>query len=216
MGAEWEAQIDGAFHDLIRQVVTANYQSGPLYYMVLFVAAAYVCLEGYRVYRVALSAIAFYFGFTRVTELLAFLKLTEKFGTEQLLMIEAGAGLILAFVAWKIFLVGVFAAGYQLGMQILPQYFDNSVWKPILSTVAAGITGFLCMKSTRMVIVTLTAVIGGFTMVTAFIGMLNNFPATYNIRIPPANSPIWLAGKILLSIAGANIQGKSAPRGADD
>ena len=196
---------------MIQSIADAAYHSGILFSLALFAAAAYCCLDGYRVYRVVLAAVAFYFGFTKTAGLIAFLNLGERFQAEHLLMVELGVGILAALLAWRVFLAGVFFVGYQLGAHNLPQLFDG-VYRPIVSILGAGILGFLCVKATHMAVIAVTAVVGGFTMVNAFVEILSWVAEPYQLAIPAANSAIWLAVKAVLSIIGASVQIKRAPK----
>ncbi len=205
---EWENRITEGFGLLWRQIATAEYTSGPLFYLILFGAAAFCCFSGYRVYRAVLAVLAFSVVFVLSATILRITGLNSQMGTTELLLLELGLGLAAGFLAWKVFLVGVFAAGYFLGVQHLPRFFDG-IYRPVVSSMGAGFAGYLCVRATRMVIIVLTAVIGGFTMVNALVELAGCFPESLPFTLPPANSLIWLAGKALFTFMGVMVQKKS-------
>ena len=195
----------------LREFATADFSSAALVYLILFAASAYCCIEGYRFYRVALMVGAFIFGFIACAKFMLFFHLDEKLDTGQLLMTELIVGGVAALFSFKIFLMGVFAVAYQLAAQNLPEFFDG-LYRPLVSTVGAGIAGFLCVRMTRLVIIALTSIIGGVTMVYAFVEFLRCVIPAEMALLPPANSVIWLAAKVFFSVMGFMRQNKNAPK----
>ncbi len=195
----------------LQKIATADFSSGALFYLVLFAAATFCCMEGYRFYRMALSIGAFIFGFIASSVITGFLGLHQTMDTFTLLAIEVIAGAACAIFAYKVFLMGVFAVTYVVASQNLPGLVDG-IYRPIVSTIGASVAAFLCVKCTRMIIIIVTAVAGGFTMVYAITQFLICVIPSEWVQLPAANSLIWLVAKVFFSIRGIYRQNKYAPR----
>ncbi len=210
---EWEDQIEEGFSLIIRQIATAQYSTGPVFFLCLLAAAAFCCFAGYKAYRAILAVVAFGLVFVASAGIMHYFGISERFASWQLLLIETGLGLVAALLAYRIFLIGVFAAGYHLGAANIPGFFPE-LFRPVVSTLSAGLAGFLCVRATRMVIIILTAIIGGFTMINALVGLAEFIPAIKDstaFTLPASDHAAWLLLKGLMSAAGVLVQMKAAP-----
>ena len=202
--------------DLVAQFANVEFD-GPLMLVVLMLAAGYICLEGYGIYRMALAAIGFAVGFKRAHLVIDYfsLQLTD----EQMIMAQAVAGLICAVLAWGLVQAGIYIAAYHFAQANLasaltaivlehvdiPELLIPVATRIIGLAIAAGIA-YLAMKSERMVVVVLTAVIGGFAAVDYFVQLIHVFPVDIS-DLDNAPDVVWLGAKLFLSAAGVGIQG---------
>ncbi len=197
----------GQFREMIEQVIAkylpAGFDSDFIFYGVALIAAGYCCLEGIGIYKMLLSFLSFLAGYNMAGQTMMHLAPT----LEMRGAIQAGTGIACAALAYRYVMAGVFLSVYNFGTQYLPDYFGN-LWSQLFSLFGGGVLGFLSRKSRRLVVVIVTAVVGGFSMVYYFQKLMKVFP--YAIpNLPPASSPIWLYASIFLSAAGAAIQGLS-------
>ena len=117
--------------------------------------------------------------------------------------------LALAVLAYKIYLAGVGMLAYQFARENLKDFFDGP-FAVILCFIASVLIALIAMKANRMVIVILTAVVGGFAAVNVFIRLIPVFPADLS-GFPGPNSPVYLFAKIFLSAAGVGVQDVREP-----
>ncbi|MCR5178211.1 MAG: hypothetical protein K6C95_04415 [Lachnospiraceae bacterium] len=198
------APMNDAIHSFIATFAGLDFRGAPI--LCLFIAgSALICFEGFRIYKMVLYAAAFFFGFRYARDYLWALIPND----ELLLMIEVAAGLLLAVLAYKIYLLGIFLLAYQFARENLRDFFSGPF--AILLCIGASIlVAFLAMKANRMVVVILTAVVGGFAMVNFFVKMIPVFPVDLS-TFPPPQSVIWLFAKVFLSAAGVGIQDVREP-----
>ena len=203
--------------DLLHQLATVDF-NGVLLCVVLMLAAGYICLEGYGIYKMALSAIGFSVGFSRAHIVVEKLALAD----ETMLMVQAVVGLICGALAVIYVRFGIFMATYHfvqrnlaaaLGAALAAKLSLPTFLVPTFSAlvgIAVGVgAGYLMAKAERPVVVIVTAVVGGFAAVGFFLQMVPNFPVDMHY-IPAADSQIWVIAKLFLSAAGAGVQGLSA------
>ena len=186
-----------------------------LIYALLMLAAVMICFEGFRLYKVALMMIGFAVGYSRVHLLISSFQLTD----EQMLMMQTIAGLVCGVLAGAVVHLGIFIAAYHFAqanlsaiiVAMLAEKANVSPFlEPLFSRVAgvavAALIAWLAVKSERLVVVILTAVIGGFAAVNFFFEMVPVFPVdiSFFLRVPA----VVIAGiKVALSAAGVGIQG---------
>ena len=183
--------------------------SGAPILCIFLAVCAFVCLEGFRIYKVVLYVAAFMFGFRTAHDYLWALIPDD----DVLLMAEVACGLVLAVLAYKIYLAGVAIFVFQFARDNLEEFFDGP-FAVIACVVAAALIAFLATKANRMVIVILTAVVGGFSMVNVFLKLIPVFPVDLSF-FPPASSIVWYVAKIFLSAAGVMIQDVRDPNGSE-
>lgn len=193
------AEMTEATQSFIAVFANLDLRGAPIL-CIMLACAALVCMEGIKLYKMILYVAAFRFGFKYAHDLLW----SRIPSDEMLLMIEVAAGLFLAVLAWKIYLAGVGFLTYQFARETLKDFFDGPF--AILLCIAVSIVvALLAMKLNRVVIVVLTAVVGGFAMVNIFLKLIPVFPVDISF-FPAASSPIWLGAKVFLSAAGVGIQ----------
>ncbi|XME01779.1 hypothetical protein QYZ88_013885 [Lachnospiraceae bacterium C1.1] len=211
MSEEWRAAID-SFIDMFAYL---DFSKGPLFYVVGIIIAGDCCLEGFRFYKMFLMAFGFIFGYR--VGLIVFTALG--WSGEQLLMGEVFLGLIGGALSYKVYLAGIFIVVFQFGQENLPVYLEPyfmdklSNFGPyismliisVISFAAALIVAKMAVGMSRMVVVCITAVVGGFAAVNNLLGLIPLFP--YKLLLPASSSIIWLGVKIFLSMAGVGIQG---------
>ncbi|MCR5675424.1 MAG: TMEM198/TM7SF3 family protein [Lachnospiraceae bacterium] len=198
------AEMNDAIHSFIATFANMDLRGAPILCLML-AAAAFVCLEGIKIYKMVLYAGAFIFGF-RYTRNLLWARIPSD---ELLLMIEVGVGLLLAVLAWKIYLLGVGLLAYQFARENFRDFFDGP-FAVLLCFAVSVLIAILAMKLNRAVIVILTAVVGGFAMVNIFLKLIPVFPVDLSF-FPVATSPIWLIAKVFLSAAGVGVQDVREP-----
>ena len=192
-------ETTNALGELVRVLANIDLTGAPIL-CIMLAACAFVCLEGFRLYKLILEVAAFIFGFRYAHDYLWALIPND----EVLLMIEVAAGLILAVMSYKLYLLGVGLFVYQFARENLRDFFDGP-FAIIMCFVASVVIAYLATKANRMVIVVLTAVVGGFSMVNVFIKLIPVFPVDLSF-FPPASSIVWYVAKIFLSAAGVMIQ----------
>ena len=205
--------------DLLAQLANIKFE-GVLLCVIGMLVAGFICLEGYGIYKAALSVIGFCVGYTHSHNILAGMNLNN----ETLLMIQVIIGLVCAALAVFYVQVGVGLAAYHfvqnnlaaiLAAALAEKLSVPDVLFPVFAAVigvCAGIAGgFLAMKMTRPAIVIVTAVVGGFAAVNFFVQMIPQFPVDMHY-MPGAESPVWAVAKIFLSAAGVGVQGIKEPK----
>ena len=190
-------------------------QNMMLIYALLMIAAGFICFSGYKVYKLALAMIGFAVGISRVQPYLELLKLDE--GT--ILIIQLVAALVCAVLAWSFVRVGVFIAAYHFAQDNLSSVFSGmlaqklelpEVFYPIFAIVAGGaiawLIAWLVVKSERIVVVLVTAVLGAYGAVFFLRSILPLVPADIEAitDLPPL---VWTAAVALLALCGVFAQG---------
>ena len=213
-GQEIADNMTSAADSFMKQLANLEF-SNALFYVALMLAAAIICFEGYRLYKLALIVLGFYIGYSRSHVLLAGMELTS----EQQLIGQAIAGILLAVLAGTLVHVGIYIAAYHFAQTnlaglltpILLQHVEvPKLLEPIATRIAAvliaAIIAWLAVKSERVVVVVLTAVIGGFAMVNFFLKMVPVFPVNigFFLKLPPM---AFVIAKIGISAAGVGVQG---------
>ncbi len=212
MTSDWQVVVK-SFVDIFSKM---DFSNGPLFYVVGIVIAGYCCLEGIKIYKMILMGLGFLFGY-RVGYLVFH---SIGWSGEKLLMAEVFWGLVIATLAYKIYLAGIFIAVFQFGQVNMPMYVERFIGEDIkaqygsyigriiitvVSVLAAILVAKLAVNLSRTLVVCLTAVIGGFAAVNLFVQLMEVFP--YEVTLPAASSVIWLGAKVFLSMAGVGIQG---------
>ncbi len=218
-GIEGVGQVNNAVTSLIDQFATIKFE-GLLMYGVLMALAVVLCLEGYRLYKLALLMIGFVVGYTQAHYLIDLIKI--QLSNEQMLMAQGIAGIVCAIFTAAILRFGVFIVTfylfrYGLAMPIsvwILGLFSKNVKLPellvpailtVLSVVVAVFAAKLAVNALRPTIVILTAAFGAFMTVNCFIAIIPLFP--YNLSFMPAStSMIWAFVKLGLTAAGVGIQ----------
>lgn len=206
--------VASAADSLVKQFANIEF-SGVLMYAVMMLVAVIICFEGYPIYKMALMIIGFCAGYSRAHILLAGVDLTD----EKRLMAQAIAGLILGILAGFLVHVGIFIAAYHFAQTnlsailtpMLLQHVDvPKLLEPIATRLAgiliAALIAWLAVKSERLVVVVLTAVIGGFAAVNFFLEMVPVFPVDigFFLQLPAI---VFVFAKLGISAAGVGIQG---------
>jgi len=192
-------EMDGAVHGLIETFANLDFRGAPTYCIMLIIAL-FICMEGIKFYKMILYGAAFVMGFRLSHDYLwAYIP-----SNELLLMVEVGAGLLLAVLAWRIYLLGVAMIVYQFARYNLRDFFEGP-FAVLICIAVSVLIALISIKLNRAVIVIITAVIGGFAAVNIFVQLINVFPINLD-AFPGAQHPVWLLAKIFLSAAGVGIQ----------
>ena len=188
---------------------------GVLMYVILMLAAGFICMEGYGIYRAALGVIGFAVGYSHVHAFVEGFELND----QTMFLVQVIAGLICAALAWTVLKIGIFIAVYHfvqanlsaiLAAMLAERLNIPEIAYPLFSAVAgAGIAAFIAHLSTkaeRIVVVSVTAALGGFAAVGFFVKMIPIFPVdiTFLEKVPEI---VWTGAKIFLSAAGFMVQG---------
>lgn len=213
-----QEEMLGKGKEVLDYLVTLDFTTGNLYFIIVLVIAGFCCFEGFRIYKLLLGIAGFGAGFYFASQLLT----GENFVTEYIkgmeltpeaiLGIEVGAGLIGAFLAFKVVMIGVFLIAYQFAMTNLVGYLPDNAWRPVSSVLFSAFVGFLSTKSIRVFVVAVTAVAGGFAMANALQGLLLNFLPEIGLNVTFLENPmVWIVVKVFLAAAGFGIQGARKP-----
>lgn len=213
-----QEEMLGKGKEVLDYLVTLDFTTGNLYFIIVLVIAGFCCFEGFRIYKLLLGIVGFGAGFyfasqlltgdNFVTEYIKGMELTP----EAILGIEVGAGLIGAFLAFKVVMIGVFLIAYQFAMTNLVGYLPDNAWRPVSSVLFSAFVGFLSTKSIRVFVVAVTAVAGGFAMANALQGLLLNFLPEIGLNVTFLENPmVWIVVKVFLAAAGFGIQGARKP-----
>ena len=197
-----------ALQELIQNLSNVNMMEGMLYYTIGMVVSLLCCLQGIRIYKAVLLIFGFVQGFDLATNFMDLVPqdmIPEFFSQDWQLMFRVMCGLLLAVFAYKIMLLGVFSVVFRVMRVNLSDYFTGP-YASLLSLAAAGGLAFLSVKLTRPVLVIVTAVAGGFSLVYFFQQLLPIFPYDIMRYIPEYSSPVWIAAKVFLSAAGVGVQ----------
>ena len=198
------AEMSNAISSLIETFANLDLRGAPLLCLMMCVYI-FICLEGIKIYKMLLLFSAFVFGFKYTHDLL-WARIPSD---EMLLMLEVIVGLALAVLAYKIYLAGVGMLAYQFARENLKDFFDGP-FAVILCFIVSVLIALVAMKANRMVIVILTAVVGGFAAVNVFIQLIPVFPVDLS-GFPAANSAVYTFAKIFLSAAGVGVQDVREP-----
>lgn len=217
-GKEITDGVASAADGFVKQLTNIEF-SNALVYVALMLVAAVICFEGYRFYKLGLMVIGFCIGFSRSHTLLAGFELTD----EQMLMAQAIAGIALGVLAGFLVHVGIYIAAYHFAQAnlsailtpMLLQHVDvPKLLEPIATRLAgliiAALIAWMAVKSERLVVVILTAVIGGFAVVNFFLKMVPVFPVNIGFFLK-APAIVYVIAKLGISAAGVGIQGVKKP-----
>ena len=189
-----------------------------LVYALLMLAAGYICFRGYKIYKLSLALIGFAVGFTRLQPYLEMLGLSE--GT--MLIVQVVTGLVCAALAWSFVRIGIFFAVYHFAQDKLAQLLatllaqklnlPELLW-PLFGIVAgaviAWLIAWLAVKSERVVVVIVTAVVGGFAAVEFLLAVLQRLPEEWSASVAAVAAlpaAVWLVAKCLLALSGVLVQ----------
>ena len=205
-----------AMDDLVSRMASMEFESVFLY-VLLTLAAVIICFEGYKIYKIGLMAIGFAVGYSRSHALILNFSLTD----EQMLMAQVIAGIACALLAGVVVHAGIFIAAYSFAqanlsavlVALLAQHVEipklaEPLFTRLAGVVVAGIVAWLAVKSERVVVVILTAVVGGFAAVNFFCAMVPVFPVDISFFLQ-APAIFMVIAKIALSLAGVGVQGTS-------
>ena len=200
--------------DLTSQFANIKFE-GVLMYVILLLIAGFICMEGYGIYRAALGVIGFAVGYSHIHTFVKGFELTD----QTMFMVQVIAGLICAGLAYTVLKIGIFIAVYHFVQANLSAILVSllaeklsipEIAYPIFSAVAgagiAALIAHLSTKAERIVVVSVTAVLGGFAAVGFFTKMIPVFPVdiTFLEKVPEA---VWTGAKVFLSAAGFMVQG---------
>ena len=197
-----------ALQELIRNLSNVNMTEGMLYCAVGIVVSLLCCLQGIQIYKAVLLIYGFVQGFDLATNFMDLVPqdmIPEFFSQDWQLMFRVMCGLLLAVFAYRIMLLGVFSVVFRV-MRVNLSYYFTGPYASLLSLAAAGGLAFLSVKLTRPVLVIVTAVAGGFSLVYFFQQLLPIFPYDVMRYIPEFSSPVWIGAKVFLSAAGVGVQ----------
>ncbi|MCR5119170.1 MAG: hypothetical protein K6B44_06065 [Lachnospiraceae bacterium] len=200
--------------NLVAQLANLKFE-GALMYVLLMLAAGFICLEGYGIYRAALAVIGFAVGYSHIHNFVKGFEMTE----QTMFMVQVIAGLICAALAYTVLKIGIFIAVYHfvqanlsaiLVAMLAERIGIPEIVYPVFSAVAGAAIAFfiakLSTKAERIVVVCVTAVVGGFAAVGFFVKLIPVFPVdiTFLEKVPQI---VWTGAKVFMSAAGFMVQG---------
>ena len=213
-------EVNSKIQSFIDQLAQIKFE-GMVMYAVMLVVCLVLCLEGYHIYRLALLLMGFAVGFVLMHKLLdsAGVVLTS----EQRLLVQGIAGIVLAILSTTLVRVGVFISAFYFAKYFLAtpiaQVFllkleGNPSYPKIITPIVTNLIGLLvafifaklAVESLRPVIVILTAAVGGFALVNIFVDMIPIFPIDITF-MPGKGSFVWVIAKLFMTAAGVGLQG---------
>lgn len=212
-GAKEKISEVGSF---VSQLANMEFDNA-LIYLLLIAAAALICFMGYKIYKYALIAIGFVVGYTRAHLITSAFNISD----EHMLMAQLIVGLICAVLAGMVVHIGIFIAAYHfaqaniaaiLAAMLAEKITAPTLFQPIitrvLGVVIAAVVAWLAVKSERIVVIVLTAVIGGFAIVNFFVRMVPAIPIDVTILLS-VPAIVWTVIKVGLSFAGFSVQNRN-------
>jgi len=210
-----EAGADTA-GNLVSQLAHVRFD-GLIAYVILIACAVFICMRGYKIYRAALAVIGFAVGFIHTHDLLDLLHV--EVADQYMLLVQAIVGLICAGIAWRVWLAGIFIAVYHFVHDNLSGVFIAILVKlitvpealyPFFAALAgigiAALIAYLATKFERVVVIAVTAALGGFAALVFFRQAVPLFPEDLSF-LTAAPEFVWVLSKLLLSFAGFMVQG---------
>ena len=166
----------------------ANLQFDSFIVMVLiFIAAMFICFNGYPVYRFILAILGFWVGFSNVHRLIEFFEL--KASDQQMLFLQIIFGAAFMLVAWFVRKLGIFIVVFDFVyvylssviVEFLAKKMDISdkvypYYSVLVAFLIALTVALLCIKFEYSIVVIVMAWIGGFTAVNYLQQILTNGP----------------------------------------
>ncbi len=129
------------------------------------IVAILACFFGYKLNKVMLSIFGFIAGYRLCISLLG-----SMIGNEMLLTILAIiAGLFTGFIAFKIYLVGVFIFCFLLVYLLCQEFIDAEKYKQLTGIIGGILIGFIGVKYTKPIIIAGTSLMGAFMAVNSFL-----------------------------------------------
>jgi len=201
---------------LVKQLAGIKFE-GVIMYAVLMLVAGYICLEGYGIYKAALGVIGFAVGYSHMHSILGYLNITVQ--DKYMLLTQVIVGLICAGIAWTVLKAGIFIAVYHFvqtnfSAMLVAALAEKANIPQIIYPIFAALAGiaiaafiaYVATKAERLVVVAVTAAVGGFAAVGFFMEMIPVFPVDiiFLTRIP---ATVWVFAKIFMSAAGFLVQG---------
>ena len=176
--------------------------ASPIVLILALIIAVFLWIEGYKLYRLAVFFLGFITGFMLTGMVAKFIPSMPV----SVLIFQIAAGVLLGALAFFVLKLGLFIAAACAAFIVLNNILQSlGTAGMIIAFAAAVVAGFVATKADKPVIIALTGILGGFAIPSIFIAILGIIPYDTGF-LPPENSFIWLAVKVVLSAVGIVIQ----------
>lgn len=176
--------------------------ASPLVLVLALIIAAFLWMEGYRLYRLAVFFLGFLTGFTLSAMIL---KLIPSIPAPAL-VVQVVAGLLMGAASFMVLKLGLFIAAACASFLVLSNILHSlSTVGVIIAFAAAVVAGFIATKADKPVIIVLTGIVGGFALPSILLQLITLLPYDTGF-LPPERSLVWIIVKVLLSGIGIAIQ----------
>ena len=154
-------------------------QAATVSLVISFIFYLLQCLFGYKLFRISCAIVGFLIGF--FAGLIISGSVFHPEGAWPAI-IGVLAGILLAWLAFKLFLVGLFALVFLMVFALIRlfPFPAGNVWNVlsyVIPAVAAVLVAFLAVRFQKLVIITITAVAGGINAVAALNKLTHVIPA---------------------------------------
>ena len=147
---------------------------GSIAFVIVLIIALLHCFLGYKLQKVWITVVGFFVGLVLGSVISGF-TIGSKVKPFVIVLIGLAAGIIIGFVAFKLYTAGVFIWIAGLTFVMVTRLFTEKYETVaiVVGIVAAILFGILAVVFMRSVIIALTAINGGFTAVTMLMEKIN-------------------------------------------
>ncbi len=149
------------------------------------------CFMGYRLNRVVVMIVGFYFGY----------KLGDAFlpqiisDSSLIPIISVVVGIIVGYMAFSMYLLGIFILCFMLAYTVCGSFIEMEMLKITIGAVAGVIVGIIGVNFVRPIMIVLTSLVGGFLISGSGLDLLNI-----------DNNVIYILIGLILAVLGALAQ----------
>ncbi len=159
--------------------------------IVTLIIGLLACFMGYRLNRVVVMIVGFYFGYQ-----LGIAFLPQIISDSSLIPIASiVVGIIVGYMAFSMYLLGIFILCFMLAYDICDSFIEMEMLKVIIGAVAGVIAGVIGVNFVRPIMIILTSLIGGFLITRAGLELLSI-----------SNNIIYISLGLVLAFLGAMAQ----------
>ena len=149
------------------------------------------CFMGYRLHRIVVMVIGFYFGY-KIGDIF----LPQVMSDASLIpIISVIIGIFVGYMAFSMYLLGIFVLCFMVAYTICGSFIELEMLKIIIGAVAGVIVGIIGVNYVRPIMIILTSLIGGFLISGSGLDLLNI-----------DNTVIYILIGLVLAILGALAQ----------
>ena len=127
------------------------------------------CFMGYRLNKIIVMIIGFYFGYKLGNAFLPQLISDDVIVT----FVSIVVGIVIGFISFSAYLFGVFILCFFLAYTVCETFIDAQVLKIIIGVVAGVVAGLVGVKFVRPIMIITTSLTGGFLLVSSVMQLIN-------------------------------------------